>query len=655
MTVAQFPIKGFPDLDELLQRAPSARLASSRLDLVNLAAGGEASKEFEVAYDVPGKGRVVEAHVVRCRNGVAVNYVEPYMRRRDPDCMVIADEGATDKPRFSDRFPGRFEDLRSEVFRWLATQDLLLVPFIAGHDRLGYDALLVSPVNAAFFAAGLADLQGMLTPDQIPEEFSPRAVIYLAPPFRHTHCQGRQLVIHNRSGEVHELFSLNLYPGPSAKKGIYGVLLSVGEQEGWVTCHGSTVQVVTPYDNVITIMHEGASGGGKSEMLEYPHRETDGRLLLGENTVTGDRRYVVLNQACELRPVTDDMAQSHPAIQRDHSKLVVTDAEKGWFLRVNHIDRYGVDPNYERLCLQPPEPLVFLNFHAVADSTCILWEHIEDAPGKRCPNPRVILPRRLVPNIVNDPVGIDVRSFGIRTPPATKDVPSYGIFGLLQVLPPSLAWLWRLVAPRGHANPSIIDTEGMSSEGVGSYWPFATGRIVDQVNLLLHQIRDTPATGYTITPNQHVGAWRVGFMPQWLAREYLARRGGVRFTREQLVPARCPLLGYCLKSMRLEGTTIPRWFLEVHTQPELTESGYDAGAKLLMDFFRKELAPLLEESDLDPLGREIIECCLQGGALSDYERLLGSPVRAATDAFSFPSRRVRAITPVDPDEEIPSL
>ncbi|MEM7609545.1 MAG: DUF4914 family protein, partial [Myxococcota bacterium] len=26
----------------------------------------------------------------------------------------------------------------------------------------------------------------------------------------------------------------------------------------------------------------------------------------------------------------------------------------------------------------------------------------------------------------------------------------------------------------GHANPSIVDSEGMTSEGVGSYWPFAT-------------------------------------------------------------------------------------------------------------------------------------------------------------------------------------
>lgn len=30
-----------------------------------------------------------------------------------------------------------------------------------------------------------------------------------------------------------------------------------GEKEGWVTAHGSSVRVITPYDNIITIMHEG--------------------------------------------------------------------------------------------------------------------------------------------------------------------------------------------------------------------------------------------------------------------------------------------------------------------------------------------------------------------------------------------------------------
>ena len=82
------------------------------------------------------------------------------------------------------------------------------------------------------------------------------------------------------------------YPGPSAKKGIYGVLINIGELEDWVTVHASTVKVTTPYDNTVTIMHEGASGGGKSEMIEELHREADGRVLFTTNTITSEKLYL---------------------------------------------------------------------------------------------------------------------------------------------------------------------------------------------------------------------------------------------------------------------------------------------------------------------------------------------------------------------------
>ena len=168
------------------------------------------------------------------------------------------------------------------------------------------------------------------------------------------------------------------------------------------------------------------------------------------------------------------------------------------------------------------------------------------------------MPRRLVPNIVNDPVEIDIRSFGVRMPPCSKEHPTYGIIGLFHILPPALAWLWRLVAPRGHDNPSITDTEGMSSEGVGSYWPFATGKLVDQANLLLKQIRDYPNTRYILFPNQHIGIYKVSFMPQWIAREFLARRGSAKFSAQQMTASRSPLLGFAMNSVKVDGTFIPK-------------------------------------------------------------------------------------------------
>ena len=29
--------------------------------------------------------------MTRCKNGLAINYIESYMRRRDPDCLVVAE------------------------------------------------------------------------------------------------------------------------------------------------------------------------------------------------------------------------------------------------------------------------------------------------------------------------------------------------------------------------------------------------------------------------------------------------------------------------------------------------------------------------------------------------------------------------------------
>ena len=464
-------------------------------------------------------------------------------------------------------------------------------------------------------------LQGILSADNLPPDFEPRAIIYVAPPFRHTHFEGRQIVVHNRGRASHELFSYNLYPGPSAKKGVYGMLLNLGEQERWITMHCSTVQVITPYDNKIVISHEGASGGGKSEMLEHVHRLRDGSLLLGRNLVTGDERTLTLPRACDLRPVTDDMALCHPSLEKGSGKLTLMDAEDAWFVRVNHITRYGVDPHLEELTIHGRSPMLFLNIDAHPAASALIWEHIEDAPGKPCPNPRVIVPREAIPNVIKGAVDVDIRSFGVRCPPCTREHPSYGIIGLFHILPPALAWLWRLVAPRGHANPSIVQTEGMSSEGVGSYWPFATGRRVDHANLLLNQILETPEVRYVLTPNQHVGAWEVSFMPQWVAREYLARRGGARFARNHMKAARCPLLGYTPGKIMVEGRTIGSWFFEVDQQPEVGTVAYDHGAEELHAFFARELEQFLEPDLLD-LGRRIIECCLNHGTLADYEKLI---------------------------------
>ncbi len=608
------------EVKELFTVAPRVTVLKKREEIVELAMKDKKNKRFVVSYS-QGDKHLNEAEVARCKNGLVINYFEKYMRRRDPECTVIGDNKDTDKVKFNSIYNREFSDIRAETFDWLKTQDLALLPIKVGGDLTGYQGLLVAPDNAGFFIGGLADLQGILDLDKLKEPFKPITIIYLAPIFRMTHFKGKQFVVHNRCEDIHEIFSYNLYPGPSAKKGIFGVLLQIGENEKWLTLHGSTIQVQTPYENITTIFHEGASGGGKSEMLEYPHREKDGTLQLGTNAVTGKDFSLRLTQNCVIRPITDDMALSLPSFQNDNKKLVVSDAEEAWFIRLNHITKYGTDPNLESITIAPEKPLIFLNLYGVPDSTCLIWEHTEDEPGVACPNPRVIIPRKLIPNTVDGPVDVDYRSFGIRAPLCTRKHPTYGIIGLFNVLPPAIAWLWRLVAPRGDSNPSIIETKELSSEGVGSYWPFATGKFIRHANLLLRQILNTPDTRFLLFPNQHIGSWRVGFMPQWISREFIARKGAARFDPKNMEPARFPLLGFSPIVMQLEGVTIPEYFIRPELQPEIGKKAYDAGAKILNKFFKKELMKFLS-GKIDPLGKEIIDCCLQGGTIKDYLDLI---------------------------------
>ncbi|TCN70513.1 DUF4914 family protein [Acetobacteroides hydrogenigenes] len=622
-TLAAKGVKLSASLIDVLSGCKKVTVFNSIEELAAASTCGLENDLFEVKYDIPGKGLYTEAVVNRVTNGISVNYTEAYMRRRDPNTMVIADDKPTDKVRFKDKYGYDFSVLRKETEDWLKEQELAVFFYFAGSHDLGAGGMAVCPANAAFFAMGLGMLQQLIPIEKVDASFSFDSVIYVAPPFRHTHFEGKQVVVHNRTEDLHELFSFNLYPGPSAKKGLYSVLLDKGEKESWITNHCSTVQAISPYDNVTIFMHEGASGGGKSEMHQHILREPDGQILIGENLITGEKRRITIPMFCEFRPVTDDMAICHPSLDKGNGKLTLIDAENAWFIRVDSIKEYGDDPFLEKLTIKPKSPLLFFNVETKPGCTALVWDHIEDEPGKRCPNPRVVVPRELVPNTVDKPVSIDVRSFGVRTPPCTAEAPSYGIIGMFHILPPALAWIWRLVAPRGFANPSIssASTTAMEAEGVGSYWPFATGTMVHHANMLLDQIVKTPNVEYTLAPNQHIGAWKVGFKPQLFMREYLTRRGNVSLRSDQYQPARCSLLGYELNYLTIEGSKIPSRFLKVYKQPEIGFEGYDEGSQILQEFFARELKRYLTP-ELAPLGRRIIEAFLAGASVDDYNALL---------------------------------
>ena len=206
------------ELIELLNSCKSYKVFDTVDELNAVATNGAENNYYEVKYDIPGKGEFTEAVVHRVKNGISANYTEPYMRRRDPDTMLISDDLPTDKEVFKERFGYEFDKLKLETFEWLKNQDLAVFLYFAGRENIGVGGIAVCPANAGFFALGLGMLQVMIPTSDIPDYFKLDSVIYVAPTFRQTHFNGKQIVVHNRTETRHEIFSYNLYPGPSAKK-----------------------------------------------------------------------------------------------------------------------------------------------------------------------------------------------------------------------------------------------------------------------------------------------------------------------------------------------------------------------------------------------------------------------------------------------------
>src|ERR1041384_3555877 len=127
------------DLRALLEACAGWSVPHDREEILRLALGPKGGFEptFDVSYDVPGHGRVLEATVTRCKNGLSVNYPDPRMRRRDPDCLVVADALPSDKDRYENRFGEPFSAVRKATFDWLEQQELLVLPLYTGGRELG--------------------------------------------------------------------------------------------------------------------------------------------------------------------------------------------------------------------------------------------------------------------------------------------------------------------------------------------------------------------------------------------------------------------------------------------------------------------------------------------------------------------------------------
>ena len=203
-TIAEKKITLPANVLSLLTNCKSFEVYNTSKQLVTASVGGEQNNSYEVKYDVPGKGEVLEAIVHRVRNGISANYLEPYMRRRDPDTMAIADDLPTDKERYRDKYGYEFDSVMEETFDWLKEQELAVFFYFAGSGKIGSGGMAIVPGNAGFFALGLSMLQRIIPVYDLDEQFAIESVIYVAPVFRHTHFKGKQVVVHDCiSGETH--------------------------------------------------------------------------------------------------------------------------------------------------------------------------------------------------------------------------------------------------------------------------------------------------------------------------------------------------------------------------------------------------------------------------------------------------------------------
>lgn len=388
----------------------------------------------------------------------------------------------------------------------------------------------------------------------------------------------------------------------------------VGGKQNIFVAHCGVALITTPYENTVALMHEGPSGGGKSELGTPLPLCADGRVLVAKKGAEFIKAPPF--QLTTQEVVVDDIG----LIEIEDGRQLVTCAEQGYFLRTDGIKDVSDDLPLQQLVRDAAPSrgryVGYLNYDVTPEAPVLLtW------PRPGCANPRASVPKHLIKGIVlEERIPVQVRSLGIRQPPLIhKGAVTYGVVGFAQILPWPIALLWRLVCPRGVDNPSINTTgDGIECEGVGSFEPFLLGSRETQANMLLEQLRACPNILFPLVPNQNIGLWHVGFMPEWLfLREYLGRTGG-RVQKEHLVTSDHPyLLGWSLKNVVIENWSIPDDLLSIQKQEGITEHIYAQGVEVLYAAMLAHLRTYRIEQ-LDPKIQEIIKLFEERAPLEEF-------------------------------------
>ena len=579
------------------------------------------------------RAEILEATVIHTLSGPVVNFPEKAMRKRDPNAtMVTSAFPISAQGHLHDRYcEVEWAELNRLAHEWLAKHAPIAVPIRLFRGTPATTAgVVILPENCAFFGYMMGILQEILSAAQCSEGLSADFVVLLAPPLRHSHFDGRQAVIHHRYGApaapVYEMLATCLYPGPSGKKGVYAMGLEIARRHDGVILHASAVRLLRPDGSHISVLHEGASGGGKSEWILTPDISDDGMALVSRHVESKQeirRALANVSESGLVHPVVDDMAL---AFTRSN-QLMISDAEHGWFLRLDNATEPGADVFCEYLAKLPIAHRIWLSVEPGLFARP--WLRTADPGGDRDKNGRMMIGRRYVPNYVDHAVKVDIRSLGIRTPHCFDPAP-FGIVGFCHYLPWWLAYLWRLAPPRGHDNPSIAagaqpsadDDFVLPFEGVGAYEAFLLGDPVDHANLLLRQFAETAGTITNIlVPNQHVGAYQVGFAPQHFLRAHLCLGGTI--TPGDWAP--CALLGQEIEPFAAgDGEPLPDVLFRPHRQPELRDGRYERGRAIVERSLRAYL-PRYLQPHLHPVAARLIRAVVDG---EDLTKLAVSPEEA---------------------------
>jgi len=72
-------------------------------------------------------------------------------------------------------------------------------------------------------------------------------------------------------------------------------------------------------------------------MIQNLIREPNGQILIGQNTITGERRVISIPLFCSFSPPPMTWPCVTHRISHSNGKLTVADAENAWFIRVDGV------------------------------------------------------------------------------------------------------------------------------------------------------------------------------------------------------------------------------------------------------------------------------------------------------------------------------